>query len=69
MTPKGRASIYRLAPPVVAACLLAALVIVPIAGRAGNFGLGHDALVLVGLLALARFALAAASWDTAAASR
>jgi formate hydrogenlyase subunit 4 len=39
-------------------------VIVPIAGRAGNFGLGHDALVLVGLLALARFVLAAAAWDT-----
>ncbi len=27
-------------------------------------GFGHDALVLVGLLALGRFALAAASWDT-----
>ena len=29
-----------------------------------RFGLGHDALVLVGLLALARFAIAAAAWDT-----
>ena len=62
--PEGTGVVYRLAPPVVAACLLAALVIVPIAGRAGDFGLGHDALVLVGLLALARFALAAAAWDT-----
>jgi formate hydrogenlyase subunit 4 len=53
-----------MAPPVVAACLMSALAIVPIAGRAGNFGLGHDAIVVVGLLALARFALAAAAWDT-----
>ncbi len=45
--------VYRLAPPLVAACLIAALMIVPVAGRAGNFGIGHDALVLVGLLALA----------------
>ncbi len=62
--PEGTGVIYRLAPPLVAACLLAAMAIVPIAGRAGNFGLGHDALVLLGLLALARFALAAAAWDT-----
>jgi formate hydrogenlyase subunit 4 len=44
--------------------MLAALAIVPVAGHAGPFGLGNDALVLVGLLALARFALAAAAWDT-----
>ncbi len=62
--PEGAGVIYRLAPPLVAACLLAALLIVPVAGRAGGFGLGNDALVLVGVLALARFALAAASWDT-----
>ncbi|MFI5038163.1 MAG: respiratory chain complex I subunit 1 family protein [Solirubrobacterales bacterium] len=62
--PEGTSVVYRLAPPLIAACLLAALAIVPVAGRAGSFGLGSDALVLVGLLALARFALAAASWDT-----
>jgi formate hydrogenlyase subunit 4 len=62
--PEGTGPVYRVAPPLVAACLLAALAIVPIAGRAGSFGLGNDALVLVGLLALARFALAAAAWDT-----
>jgi formate hydrogenlyase subunit 4 len=28
-----------------------------------NLGLGHDALVLLGLLALARFAITCASWD------
>ena len=62
--PEGTGVIYRLAPPLVAACMLAALAIVPVGGRAGSFGLGNDALVLVGLLALARFALAAAAWDT-----
>ncbi len=62
--PEGTGVVYRLAPPLVAACLLAALAIVPVAARAGSFGLGDDALVLVGLLALARFALAAAAWDT-----
>jgi formate hydrogenlyase subunit 4 len=62
--PAGAGVMYRLVPPLVAACLLAALAIVPVAGRSGSFGLGNDALVLVGVLALARFALAAASWDT-----
>ncbi len=62
--PEGADVIYRLAPALVAACLLVALAIVPVAGRTGSFGLGNDALVLVGVLALARFMLAAASWDT-----
>jgi formate hydrogenlyase subunit 4 len=62
--PEGTGIVYRSAPPLVAACLLTALAIVPVAGRAGNFGVGHDAIVLVGVLALARFALAAAAWDT-----
>ena len=30
-----------------------------------RLGVGHDALALAGLLALARFAVAAASWDVA----
>jgi formate hydrogenlyase subunit 4 len=62
--PTGSSFIYRLAPPLVAACLLVSTAIVPVAGRAGAFGLGNDALVLVGVLALSRFALVAASWDT-----
>src|ERR1700758_4552645 len=62
--PEGTGVLYRLAPPLIAACLIAAVLLVPLAGRAGGFGLGHDALVLVGLLALARFAAAAAAWDT-----
>jgi formate hydrogenlyase subunit 4 len=62
--PEGSGAVYRLAPALVAACLLAALALLPIGGRSSGFGLGHDAFVLVGLLALARFALAAAAWDT-----
>jgi formate hydrogenlyase subunit 4 len=62
--PIGTGPVYRFAPAVVAAALLAALALLPIGGRSGGLGLGHDAFVLVGLLALARFALAAAAWDT-----
>ncbi len=39
--------------------------LLPIGGHAPDWGLGHDALVLVGLLALARFAVTLAAWDTA----
>jgi formate hydrogenlyase subunit 4 len=62
--PIGTGPVYRVAPAVVAACLVATLALLSIGGRGGAFGLGHDAFVLVGLLALARFALAAAAWDT-----
>jgi formate hydrogenlyase subunit 4 len=61
---EGTTAVYRLAPAVVAAAALAALLVVPIAGRAPGWGVGHDALTLVGLLALARFAIALAAWDT-----
>ena len=62
--PEGAGVVYRTAPAVVAACMLLAIAIVPVAGHGGPFGLGHDALVVLGLLALARFAMAAAAWDT-----
>ena len=51
-------------PALVAACMLVAIAIVPVAGRAGSLGLGSDALVLLGVLAIPRFAMAAASWDS-----
>ena len=57
----GTSVVYRLAPVVVAASLAAAVLLVPAAGAGPNWGLGHDALALAGLLALARFAVAAAS--------
>ncbi len=41
--------------------------LLPIGGHAPDWGLGNDALVLVGLLALARFAVTLAAWDTAGA--
>ena len=63
--PEGTGVVYRTAPAVVAACLALALAIVPLAGHAGWSPLGRDALALMGLLALARFAGAAAAWDTA----
>lgn len=62
--PQPTTIIYRLAPCLVAAATALALLIVPIAGQGPNWSLGNDALVLVGLLALGRFALAASSWDT-----
>ncbi|MBS1879974.1 MAG: NADH-quinone oxidoreductase subunit H [Actinobacteria bacterium] len=62
--PQPTTVVYRLAPCLVAAATVLALLLVPIAGRAPDWSLGNDALVLVGLLALARFALAASSWDT-----
>src|SRR5580765_5480048 len=49
--PLGAGTVYRLAPAVVAACLLVCLALVPVGGRSGGFGLGNDALVLVGVLA------------------
>ena len=62
--PQPTTIIYRLAPCIVAAAVALALLVVPIAGRSPEWPFGNDALVLVGLFALARFALAAASWDT-----
>lgn len=57
--------VYRLAPAVVAASVVVAVLLVPVAEQAPNWGVGHDALALAGILALARFAVSAASWDVA----
>jgi formate hydrogenlyase subunit 4 len=64
VTPEPRSVVYDLAPPVVAGAVLLALLLLPIGSHGAAWGLGHDALVLVGLLALARFAITAAAWDT-----
>jgi formate hydrogenlyase subunit 4 len=61
--PEGAGLIYRLAPAVAAAALVGVVLVVPVAEAAPTLGLGHDALVLLGLLALARFAVASAAWD------
>jgi formate hydrogenlyase subunit 4 len=60
---QGASFIYRLAPAVTVAALGTAILLVPICGGAANFGVGNDVLALIGLLALARFAVAAAAWD------
>jgi formate hydrogenlyase subunit 4 len=62
---EGAGPVYRLAPAVCAAGLAAAILLVPVASRAANLGVGRDLIALVGLLALSRFAVAAASWDVA----
>ena len=64
VSPEGTTFIYRVAPAVVAAAVATACLLLPIGGRSPEWPVGHDALVLIGLLALARFALAASAWDT-----
>lgn len=64
VAPQPRSVVYELAPVTVAASLGIALMLVPIGGRAPSWPFGHDALVLVGLLALGRFAVTLAAWDT-----
>jgi formate hydrogenlyase subunit 4 len=64
VAPLPRTVIYELAPPLVAGSLLLALVMLPVGGRSPGWPVGHDALVLVGLLAVGRFAITLAAWDT-----
>jgi len=61
----GAGVVYRLAPAVAAASVAVAVLLVPVASDAPDLGVGRDALVLAGLLALARFAVAASSWEVA----
>jgi formate hydrogenlyase subunit 4 len=60
---EGTTLVYRLAPLIVAGSLGVVILLVPAAAGAPDLGVGRDALAMVGLLALARFALAAAAWD------
>lgn len=62
--PVGSGPLYRAAPAVVVGAVVLACLLVPVAGRAPGWPVGHDAFVLFGLLALARFAIAASAWDT-----
>ena len=62
---EGAGIVYRLAPAVAAGSVGVAVLLVPVAEDAPDLGVGRDALVLAGLLALARFAVAAASWEVA----
>jgi formate hydrogenlyase subunit 4 len=62
---EGTGVVYRYAPAVAAASVAVAVLLVPVAADAPDLGVGRDALVLAGLLALARFAVAASSWEVA----
>ena len=62
---EGAGLVYRLAPSVAAGSVAVAVLLVPVASDAPDLGVGRDALVLAGLLALARFAVAASSWEVA----
>lgn len=61
--PRGTTVLYALAPALAAVAVALALAVVPVGGRALDWGLGHDALVAVSLLVLGRIALALAAWD------
>jgi len=61
----GTTVVYRFAPAVIGACLVAAVGLVPVSAVGPKLGVGHDVIVLVGLLALARFVAAASTWDVA----
>jgi formate hydrogenlyase subunit 4 len=64
VAPQPHTLIYELAPAIVAGSLLLALLLVPVGGRSPGWPVGHDALVLIALLALGRFAITLAAWDT-----
>jgi formate hydrogenlyase subunit 4 len=61
---EGTTIVYRVAPPVAGAAVVAAVLLVPVADDAPDLGVGHSLFALGGLLALARFAVCSASWDT-----
>jgi formate hydrogenlyase subunit 4 len=62
---EGAGAVYRAAPAIAAASLATAVLLVPVAASAPRLGVGNDALALIGLLALAQFAITAAAWDVA----
>lgn len=61
--PAPHTALYELAPVLIAALLLLAVVIVPVGGRSPGWPVGHDALVLVGLLALSAAVTQPHVWD------
>lgn len=62
--PSPHTVVYESVPILIAALLLLAVLIVPVGGLSPGWPVGHDALVLVGSLALSRCALGLAAWDT-----
>lgn len=64
ISPRPHSLVYDLAPPAVAGATATALLLLPTVAGDGFPGLGGDAIVLVGLLAFGRLALALSAWDT-----
>ncbi|WP_217914669.1 respiratory chain complex I subunit 1 family protein [Miltoncostaea marina] len=62
--PEGSGAAYRWAPVAAAAALAVCVLVVPVGAWGTAWPAGHDALLLVGLLALARIAVALSAWDT-----
>jgi formate hydrogenlyase subunit 4 len=62
--PDETTAVFRFAPAVVAASTFMAIAIVPVAGVPSEWRLGSDALLVVGLLTLGRFAITLSAWDT-----
>jgi formate hydrogenlyase subunit 4 len=62
VAPQDTTFVYRLAPSLAAAAMTCALLVVPI-GSGSIAWFGTDMIVLIGLLALARFVTTAAAWD------
>jgi formate hydrogenlyase subunit 4 len=63
--PAGSGAVYRWTPAVAAASATASVLLVPVSAGAPALGVGRDLLLLLGLLAVARFAVAASAWDVA----
>ena len=64
--PVGSGPVYRYAPIVIAATMAVCLLVAPVAAWGTGWPAGNDALLVVGLLALARVAIAMSAWDTGA---
>ena len=65
VAPEGTTALYWLVPTIVASTMVCALAIIAPLGGGDAAPLGHDFLLLIGLLALARFAITVSAWDTA----
>lgn len=64
ISPQPHSVAYDLAPLIVVACAATGLLLLPAFGSTSMPGLGDDAIVLVGVLAIGRLALALSAWDT-----
>ena len=62
--PEGTTLIYVLTPALGAAALATTLPMLPVGGLSPDWPFGNDVIALIGLLALARFALTLSAWDT-----